>query len=42
MGTLTANLHLMMNIFYKPTPQRYKLLCEGMAFSSDQVGRLPY
>ncbi|KAI0040486.1 kynureninase [Auriscalpium vulgare] len=36
MGSLTANLHLMMNTFYKPTPQRYKLLCEGKAFPSDQ------
>jgi len=32
MGTLTVNLHLMMNTFYKPTPERYKLLCESMAF----------
>ena len=37
MGSLTASLHLMMSQFYKPTPERYKILCEAKAFSSDLV-----
>jgi kynureninase len=40
MSTLTANLHLMMTTFYKPTPERYKILCEANAFPSDRVSRL--
>ncbi|HWJ89489.1 MAG TPA: kynureninase [Flavisolibacter sp.] len=36
MGQLTVNLHLLLTSFYRPDKKKFRIICEAMAFPSDQ------
>ncbi len=36
MNQLTVNIHVLLTTFYRPDKKRFKIICEGKAFPSDQ------